>query len=181
MISVPSRAPPRDLQSRAGSALPKRGAEGGLVIGRLPRKGNHGTSALLFLVSWPGFLDAPETYYAHPPCIFAARMGDFLCLMRLSLSKLTLALPHRLLAMAINRFPPHFTTADHHDRCLEQLRSKCAPLEKYIYLNGLKGRDANLFYDLLLGNMKVHFTSFQRVNMSHMLSRKWSLSCTRRL
>ncbi|KIM65786.1 hypothetical protein SCLCIDRAFT_1211773 [Scleroderma citrinum Foug A] len=81
-------------------------------------------------------------------------MGDFLCLMRLSLSKLTLALPHRLLAMAINRFPPHFTTADHRDRCLEQLRSKCAPLEKYIYLNGLKGRDANLFYDLLLGNMK---------------------------
>ncbi|KAL4073155.1 hypothetical protein V8B97DRAFT_2033450 [Scleroderma yunnanense] len=73
--------------------------------------------------------------------------------MRLVLSKLAL-IPHRLFAMAINRFPPHFTFADHRDRCLEQLRSKCAPIEKYIYLNGLKDRDSNLFYDLLLGNMK---------------------------
>jgi len=108
-------------------------------------------------------------------------MGDFLCLMRLSLSKLALALPHRLLAMAIARFPPHFTTADHRDRCLEQLRSKCAPLEKYIYLNGLKGRDSNLFYDLLLENMKVHLTSLHRVKMTHLPSRKWSPSCTRQL
>lgn len=81
--------------------------------------------------------------------------------MRLILSRLAFV-PHRLLAMAITRFPPHFTAADHHDRCLEQLRSKCAPLEKYIYLNGLKGRDSNLFYDLLLGNMKVRSASAQR-------------------
>lgn len=56
--------------------------------------------------------------------------------------------------MAIARFPPYFGTSDHRERCLEQLRSKSAPLEKYIYLNGLKERDPNLFYDLLLQNMK---------------------------
>ncbi|KAI5986214.1 hypothetical protein EDD15DRAFT_1603834 [Pisolithus albus] len=56
--------------------------------------------------------------------------------------------------MAIARFPPYFATSDHRERCLEQLRSKSAPLEKYIYLNGLKERDPNLFYDLLLQNMK---------------------------
>ncbi|KAG6336755.1 hypothetical protein ID866_2324 [Astraeus odoratus] len=57
--------------------------------------------------------------------------------------------------MAIARFPPHFATSDHRERCLEQLRSKASPLEKYIYLDGLKDRDSNLFYELLLENMKV--------------------------
>ncbi|KAG9315927.1 hypothetical protein JVU11DRAFT_3578 [Chiua virens] len=55
--------------------------------------------------------------------------------------------------MSVTRFPPHFYNTDHRQRCLEQLRSKSASLEKYIYLNGLKGRDSNLFYDILLGNM----------------------------
>ena len=58
-------------------------------------------------------------------------------------------------AMSVTRFPPHFASTDHRQRCLEQLRSKGVSLEKYIYLNGLKGRDANLFYDILLGNMSV--------------------------
>ncbi|KAF8550826.1 hypothetical protein OG21DRAFT_1419111 [Imleria badia] len=55
--------------------------------------------------------------------------------------------------MSVARFPPHFVNTDHRLRCLAQLRSKVVSLEKYIYLNGLKGRDANLFYDILLGNM----------------------------
>jgi hypothetical protein len=33
------------------------------------------------------------------------------------------------------------------------LRGKTSGLEKYIYLNGLKERDPNLFYEVLLGNM----------------------------
>ncbi|KAF9242568.1 hypothetical protein BU15DRAFT_43689 [Melanogaster broomeanus] len=53
--------------------------------------------------------------------------------------------------MSIARFPPHFS--NHRDRCLAQLRTKSVPLEKYIYLNGLKGRDSNLFYNILLDNM----------------------------
>ncbi|KAH0831914.1 hypothetical protein J3R83DRAFT_12797 [Lanmaoa asiatica] len=63
--------------------------------------------------------------------------------------------PHSLAlhAMSVARFPPHFTHTDHRQRCLEQLRSRSVPLDKYIYLNGLKGRDSNLFYDILLGNM----------------------------
>lgn len=57
--------------------------------------------------------------------------------------------------MSVARLPPHFANTDHRLRCLAQLRSKQLSLEKYIYLNGLKGRDANLFYDILLGNMSV--------------------------
>lgn len=57
--------------------------------------------------------------------------------------------------MSAARFPPHFALTDHRQRCLEQLRSKSVSLDKYIYLNGLKGRDSNLFYDILLGNMSV--------------------------
>ncbi|KIJ17705.1 malate dehydrogenase [Paxillus involutus ATCC 200175] len=55
--------------------------------------------------------------------------------------------------MSVARFPPHFNDSNHRDRCLAQLRSKPVPLEKYIYLNGLKGRDSNLFYNILLGNL----------------------------
>ncbi|TFK73589.1 hypothetical protein BDN72DRAFT_761254 [Pluteus cervinus] len=51
------------------------------------------------------------------------------------------------------RTPPYFFNTDHRQRCLEQLRSKATGLEKYIYLNGLKGRDPNLFYEVLLANM----------------------------
>ncbi|KNZ80968.1 NADP-dependent malic enzyme [Termitomyces sp. J132] len=51
------------------------------------------------------------------------------------------------------RTPPYFFNTDHRQRCLEQLRSKTDPLEKYIYLSGLKERDSNLFYEVLLGNM----------------------------
>ena len=51
------------------------------------------------------------------------------------------------------RIPPHLFNTDHRLRVLTQLRSKTTGLEKYIYLNGLKERDPNLFYDLLLANM----------------------------
>jgi hypothetical protein len=51
------------------------------------------------------------------------------------------------------RIPPYFLNTDHRQRCLAQLRSKSTGLEKYIYLSGLKERDPNLFYEVLLGNM----------------------------
>ncbi|KAF8443091.1 hypothetical protein L210DRAFT_3611536 [Boletus edulis BED1] len=55
--------------------------------------------------------------------------------------------------MSVARFPPYLANTDHRQRCLAQFRSKSVALEKYIYLDGLKGRDANLFYEMLLGNM----------------------------
>ena len=55
--------------------------------------------------------------------------------------------------MPLARLPPFFTNTDHRQRCLDQLRSKATGLEKYIYLNGVKERDPNLFYEILLGNM----------------------------
>jgi malate dehydrogenase (oxaloacetate-decarboxylating)(NADP+) len=54
---------------------------------------------------------------------------------------------------ASSHIPPHFLNTDHRQRCLAQLRSKTTPLEKYIYLNGLKERNPNLFYEVLLANM----------------------------
>lgn len=71
--------------------------------------------------------------------------------------------PLALRAMSVPRFPPHLAGTDHRQRCMEQLRSKSVSLDKYIYLNGLKGRDSNLFYDILLGNMLVrtHTLSLQ--------------------
>ncbi|KAF9013444.1 malate dehydrogenase [Cyathus striatus] len=51
------------------------------------------------------------------------------------------------------RIPPRLLQTDHRQRCLAQLRSKPNGLEKYIYLNGLKERDPNLFYEILLANM----------------------------
>ncbi|CAA7261373.1 unnamed protein product [Cyclocybe aegerita] len=51
------------------------------------------------------------------------------------------------------RIPPYFHNTDHRQRCLTQLRSKHTGLEKYIFLNGLKERDPNLFYEVLLSNM----------------------------
>lgn len=51
--------------------------------------------------------------------------------------------------------PPNFSSATHRARCLTQLRSKSNGLEKYIFLNGLKERDPNLFYSILYDNMRV--------------------------
>ncbi|KAF8650149.1 hypothetical protein AX16_005384 [Volvariella volvacea WC 439] len=62
-------------------------------------------------------------------------------------------LPNSSLYPHASRIPPYLSYTDHHARCLTQLRSKTTGLEKYIYLNGLKERDPNLFYELLLGNM----------------------------
>ncbi|KAF5369455.1 hypothetical protein D9758_002564 [Tetrapyrgos nigripes] len=49
--------------------------------------------------------------------------------------------------------PPHLAETDHIQRCLTQLRSKTQGIEKYIFLNGLKERDPELFYKILLCNM----------------------------
>jgi malate dehydrogenase (oxaloacetate-decarboxylating)(NADP+) len=57
------------------------------------------------------------------------------------------------LSASAPHIPPYFLNTDHRQRCLAQLRSKHTGLEKYIYLNGLKDRDPNLFYEVLLGNM----------------------------
>jgi malate dehydrogenase (oxaloacetate-decarboxylating)(NADP+) len=57
------------------------------------------------------------------------------------------------LSLGHARLPPFFMNTDHRQRCLTQLRSKTTGLEKYIYLDALKERDPNLFYDVLLGNM----------------------------
>ena len=54
---------------------------------------------------------------------------------------------------SIARLPPYLFNTDHRHRVLTQLRSKETGLEKYIYLNGLKEREPNLFYDILLANM----------------------------
>ncbi|THV05227.1 malate dehydrogenase [Dendrothele bispora CBS 962.96] len=49
--------------------------------------------------------------------------------------------------------PPRLDATDHVQRCLAQLRSKSQGLEKYIFLNGLKERDPELFYKILITNM----------------------------
>lgn len=73
----------------------------------------------------------------------------------MSLAALPPSIPLALgLSTALSpRIPPHFLNTDHRQRCLAQLRSKSSGLEKYIYLSGLKERDPNLFYEVLLGNM----------------------------
>jgi malate dehydrogenase (oxaloacetate-decarboxylating)(NADP+) len=58
-----------------------------------------------------------------------------------------------LLTPVSPKVPPYLLNTDHRERCLAQLRSKSTGLEKYIYLSGLKKRDSNLFYDVLVGNM----------------------------
>ncbi|KAF9481205.1 hypothetical protein BDN70DRAFT_803891 [Pholiota conissans] len=63
------------------------------------------------------------------------------------------SLPLSSMPNASVRIPPYFLNTDHRQRCLAQLRSKHNGLEKYIYLNGLKERDPNLFYEVLLTNM----------------------------
>jgi malate dehydrogenase (oxaloacetate-decarboxylating)(NADP+) len=39
-------------------------------------------------------------------------------------------------------------------RCLKQLESKTAPIEKYLYLSGLRNTNVHLFYRLAVDNMK---------------------------
>ena len=57
------------------------------------------------------------------------------------------------ISMGVAHLPPSLLNTDHRERCLNQLRSKATGLEKYIYLDLLKERDPNLFYEILLGNM----------------------------
>jgi hypothetical protein len=52
-------------------------------------------------------------------------------------------------------FPPHFAGNAHEERVLTQLGSKTTAIEKYIYLNGLKGRDPHTFYRILIQNIAV--------------------------
>lgn len=63
------------------------------------------------------------------------------------------AFPLSAMSSSAARIPPYFLNTDHRQRVLAQLRGKHDGLEKYIYLNGLKERDPNLFYEVLLGNM----------------------------
>ncbi|CDO71102.1 hypothetical protein BN946_scf184844.g106 [Trametes cinnabarina] len=49
--------------------------------------------------------------------------------------------------------PPVHNDEIHAIRCLQQLRSKDKPLEKYIYLSQLKDADPAMFYRLCLANM----------------------------
>lgn len=49
--------------------------------------------------------------------------------------------------------PPAFDGSIHYQRALAQFRSKDKPIEKYIYLSGLKNDDPSLFYKLCLENM----------------------------
>jgi malate dehydrogenase (oxaloacetate-decarboxylating)(NADP+) len=78
--------------------------------------------------------------------------------------------------LPVARLPPFFTNTDHRQRCLAQLRSKTTGLEKYIYLNGLKERDSNLFYEVLLGNMLeiIPILYTPTVNLPSLpVSRRW--------
>jgi hypothetical protein len=51
--------------------------------------------------------------------------------------------------------PAAYDNALHAARCLEQLRSKDKPIEKYIYLAQLKHTNEDLFYRLCLVHMPV--------------------------
>ena len=51
--------------------------------------------------------------------------------------------------------PPVHNDEIHALRCLQQLRSKDKPIEKYIYLSQLKDADHAMFYRLCLANMAV--------------------------
>lgn len=50
--------------------------------------------------------------------------------------------------------PPNLEDDVHATRCLQQLRSKDKPIEKYIYLSRLKEENTNMFYRLCLANMQ---------------------------
>ncbi|KAH6918108.1 malate dehydrogenase [Coprinopsis sp. MPI-PUGE-AT-0042] len=49
--------------------------------------------------------------------------------------------------------PPAYDGSIHYQRALAQFRSKDKPIEKYIYLSGLKNDDPSLFYKMCLENM----------------------------
>lgn len=50
-------------------------------------------------------------------------------------------------------FKTQFDRATHAQRTLQQLRSQSTPLDKYVFLSGLKARDPKLFYHLLSQNL----------------------------
>ncbi|KAG8985427.1 hypothetical protein FRB90_004710 [Tulasnella sp. 427] len=50
-------------------------------------------------------------------------------------------------------FKAQFDRVTHAQRTLQQLRSQAAPLDKYVFLSGLKARDPKLFYHLLSQNL----------------------------
>ena len=56
--------------------------------------------------------------------------------------------------------PPALDNSVHVIRCLEQLRSKDKPIEKYLYLSQLKLNDEHMFYHLCTNNMPVSVASF---------------------
>ncbi|KAJ4482232.1 malate dehydrogenase [Lentinula aciculospora] len=73
--------------------------------------------------------------------------------------------------------PPHITETDHVQRSLVQLRSKSEGLEQYIFLNGLKERDAGLFYQILVSNMMEIIPILYTPTASHLsmnLSKSYS-------
>ncbi len=51
--------------------------------------------------------------------------------------------------------PPRLNTVSKYDRALLQLRSKQAPLEKYIFMQQLKDADEALFYRLTVECLSV--------------------------
>jgi len=68
--------------------------------------------------------------------------------------------------MPPTRLPPHFSIENHRQRCLAQLRSKETGLERYIYLSGLKDREPDLFYELVLTHMMVRsYARFLQTNV----------------
>ena len=83
--------------------------------------------------------------------------------------------------MPPTRLPPHFSIENHRQRCLAQLRSKETGLERYIYLSGLKDREPDLFYELVLTHMMVRSCAhFLQTNVNMLdVRRKWSPYCTR--
>ncbi|KAG9013176.1 hypothetical protein FRB90_006148, partial [Tulasnella sp. 427] len=64
--------------------------------------------------------------------------------------------PRRTLATGLpGYFKAHFDRVTHAQRTLQQLRSQPAPLDKYVFLSGLKARDPKLFYHRLSQNLAV--------------------------
>lgn len=62
--------------------------------------------------------------------------------------------------------PAAYDNALHAARCLEQLRSKDKPIEKYIFLAQLKHTDEDLFYRLCLVHMPVCNDQYTAIKLS---------------
>ncbi|KAE9411631.1 malate dehydrogenase [Gymnopus androsaceus JB14] len=69
--------------------------------------------------------------------------------------------------------PPVLDNDIHVMRCLAQLRSKDAPIEKYIYLSSLKHQNPDMFYKLCLENM-AEFTPIIYTPTVGEACQKWS-------